>query len=234
MIQLYGMGSPNVVKVMVMLEECGLAWEFKRINVLAGEQFSASFRLLNPNSKVPVIVDDEVPGSPLALSESGAILQYLAEKAGLLSPTCPVARALVNQWLMFQMAGFGPMSGQAIHFHYATKDDSYARNRYYNELNRLITVVDQRLSHSAYVAGDNYSIADIALFPWIRTLQKFFAKEVDQPGINRWFQGLSERPAVVRAIAFASSLSERDMSELQQADRPARDRYFGRVPYPND
>ena len=230
MIELYGMGSPNVVKVLVMLEETGLQYRFIRVNVVGGEQFSDSFRKLNPNSKVPVIVDDDAPCGTLPLFESGAILLYLAEKTGVLWPAEPTQRARVNQWLMFQMAGFGPMSGQAIHFHYATKDDSYARNRYINELNRLIAVVDTRLAESAYIAGDDYSVADVALFPWVRTLRRFFANEIDRPNINRWYDLIAARPAVERATAFASSLTERDMSELKNADPATRDRYFGRVP----
>jgi len=230
MIELYGMGSPNVVKVLVMLEEVGLPYRFTRVNVLAGEQFSDEFRRLNPNSKVPVIVDDDAPGGALVLFESGAILQYLAEKTGVLWPAERIQRARVIQWLTFQMAGFGPMSGQAIHFHYATKEDSYARNRYGNELDRLIAVLEQRLSESTHLAGDDYSIADVALLPWIRTLRAYFAKEVDQPNINRWYDLVAARPAVERALSFANSFSERDISELKQADRAARDRYFGRTP----
>lgn len=230
MIHLYGMGSPNVVKVLIMLEEIGLPYEFTRVDVMAGEQFSADFRRLNPNGKVPAIMDHDAPGGPFAVFESGAILLYLAEKTGLLWPQDLLSRTRCTQWLMFQMASFGPMSGQAIHFNYATKEDSYARARYTNELNRLIAVVEQRLGESPYIAGSDYSLADIALFPWIRTLHQFFEQEVSQPNINQWFERIAARPAVQEAVAFAAQLSAKDWDAMRESDRSARDRYFGRTP----
>ena len=230
MIHLYGMGSPNVVKVLIMLEEIGLPYEFTRVDVMAGEQFSADFVRLNPNAKVPVIIDHDVRGEPLAVFESCAILLYLAEKTGVLWSKDLLSRTRCTQWLMFQMASFGPMSGQAIHFNYATKEDSYARSRYTNELNRLIAVVEQRLEQSPYIAGADYSLADIALFPWIRTLHKFFEEQVKQPRINQWFERIAARPAVEEAVEFAAQLSVKDWDAMRLSDRSARDRYFGRTP----
>ena len=233
MMTLHGMGSPNVVKVIIMLEEAGSNWAFERIDVMAGEQFDARFRALNPNSKVPALVDADAPGGPLTIFESGAILLYLTERTGTLWPPTLAARAQVNQWLMFQMAGFGPMSGQAIHFTFANREGGYARNRFDNELARLAGVVERRLGDVPFLAGDAYSIADIALFPWVRTLRDFFPAIVDRPNITRWAATISERPAVARALAFGDAVSARDKQAMKDADRGQRDRYFGRVPHPS-
>lgn len=230
MIRLYGMGSPNVTKVFILLEEAGLEYEFVRVDVMAGAQFEAPLRDLNPNCKVPVIVDDQGREGPITVFESGAILLYLSERYGVLWPETLGGRTAVTQWLMFQMASFGPMSGQAIHFNFATRDDSYARNRYTNELDRLLDVVDGRLEQSAYIAGEGYSLADISLYPWIRVLAEFFPEKLNRPAVQRWSETIAARPAVSRTASIASGLSRRDHQAIREADRASRDRYFGRVP----
>ncbi len=231
MIHLYGMGSPNVVKVFIMLEETGLPYRYTRVNVMAGEQFSSDFLALNPNAKVPVIVDESEPGDNTVVFESGAILSYLAEKTGVLWPGSFHQRTEVNQWLMFQMASFGPMAGQAIHFAHAVKDQEYGRNRYGNELARLINVVETRLAACPFMAGDAYSLADIALHPWIRTLRMFFPEQLaGQAALTDWYERIMQRPAVDRAVSRVQAMSDQDIADIRNADKPARDRYFNRVP----
>ena len=165
MIELYGSGTPNVIKILFMLGETELPYTVHKVNVFAGDQFKPAFTAMNPNSKVPVIIDtDGAGGKTITLFESGAILIYLAEKTGKLLPTEPEARAHTLQWLMWQMAGIGPMFGQAVHFtRYAPPGQDYGRARYLTEAKRLHEVLDQRLGESEYVAGDFFSIADIAL-----------------------------------------------------------------------
>jgi GST-like protein len=230
MIRLYGMGSPNVVKILIMLEETELAYEAIRIDVVGGEQFAPEFQAMNPNRKVPVIVDARNDASPVTVFESGAILLYLAEISGQFLPADISERYATIQWLMLQMAGFGPMAGQAIHFRYAVKEDSYGRMRFTNELRRSIGVLGDRLAASAFVAGDEYSIADMAFFPWIRTLLDFFQDDLDHPTIDAWYKKVAERPAVMRACERATVWSAQDRAALRHADEATRDRYFGRTP----
>ncbi|MCW5700893.1 MAG: glutathione S-transferase N-terminal domain-containing protein, partial [Rhodospirillales bacterium] len=169
MIDLYTWSTPNGFKVSILLEELGLPYKVFPINIGAGDQFDPAFLKLNPNNKIPVIVDHDGPnGEPLALMESGAILMYLAEKSGKLMPAETVQRYTVIQWLMFQMGGLGPMLGQNHHFRrYAPETIPYAVDRYTREATRLYRVLDARLGEEEYLAGD-YSIADIASYPWIR------------------------------------------------------------------
>jgi len=224
------MGSPNVIKVIILLEELNQPYEFIHVNVISGEQFQDDFIELNPNSKVPVLISEDKEGTHVVF-ESGAILQYLAEKNKFLWPDSVGERAKVNSWLQFQMASFGPMAGQAIHFNFATKEDSYARNRYTNELHRLINVIEKRLGDSQFIAGSEYSIADIAMIPWVATLQLYFKEDLEKPNISRWYRLLADRPAIARAMTTAKRLSKIDMNSIRLAEKSQLDRYFGRIPY---
>jgi GST-like protein len=229
MIKLFGMGSPNVLKILIMLEEAALPFDFIRIDVIEGEQFGEAFKTLNPNSKVPVLVDDAAPNHPVTIFESGAILLYIAEKAGAFMPNDLNERYDALQWLMFQVASVGPMFGQAIHFNFATKEDSYGRTRFTNEAHRLVSVLDQRLDGRDWVAGSAYSVADIALFPWVRTLKDFLPKVVERPNIQRWYGEISARPAVQKAVEFGSGFSKQDKASIRDASAEKLDRYFGRT-----
>jgi GST-like protein len=204
-LQLYSLPTPNGVKVSIMLEEIGLAYEPHLVNFASNDQTSPEFLSLNPNNKIPAIIDPKGPGGrPLALFESGAILVYLAEKTGqLLSPDA-ATRYETLQWLMFQMGGIGPMFGQLGFFHkFAGKDyeDKRPRDRYAAESSRLLAVLEQRLADRAWVMGDDYSIADIAIFPWVRNLIGFYgAAEIvgfeKFPNVARVLEAFVARPAV--------------------------------------
>ncbi len=242
MIDVYGMSSPNVVKVTVLLEESGLAYRQHYINVFAGEQYAPQFLAISPNNKVPVIVDGDGPGGePLALCESGAILIYLAEKTGQLLPREGAARATVLQWLMVQLTAVGPMFGQLVHFtRYAPAGNDYGVNRYMSEVRRLMGVLDKRLSASSWLGGDAYSIADIATWPWIRTACAIFpwlAVGADAgalrhwPALARWYESIAAREAVQRGVASGERFLERDKSAFGSADADAFDRFFNRGKY---
>ena len=208
-IQLYSLPTPNGVKVSIMLEETGLPYEAHLVSFETNDQMSPEFLSLNPNNKIPAIIDPNGPGGqPLPLFESGAILLYLAEKTGQFLPADAAARYQVIQWVMFQMGGVGPMFGQLGFFHrFAGKEyeDKRPRDRYVNESKRLLGVMDKRLSQSQWLAGDAYSIADIATFPWIRNLIGFYeAAELvgfqDFPHVARALEAFVARPAVVRGL----------------------------------
>lgn len=203
MIELYGGDSPNVIKILIALEELGMDYVRRPLDIMHGEQFTPDFLALNPNGKIPAI-RDKAPadgGGPLALFESGAILLYLAEKAGALLPLEPRARAEAQAWLMWQMAGQGPMLGQAGHFrNYAPEKIPYAIQRYSRETARLYGVLDARLKGRAFLAG-GYSIADIACWPWILFRSHHGIDLDDYPEVARWFAALRARPAVERAMA---------------------------------
>jgi GST-like protein len=205
MIDLYSAATPNGQKIHIMLGEAGLAYTVHWVDIDRGEQFEPAFLAISPNNKIPAIVDHDGPGgAPLALFESGAILIYLAEKTGRFLPAEPRARAEVLQWLMFQMGGLGPMLGQAHHFRaYARERIPYAIERYTNEAARLYRVLDKRLEGRAFVAGA-YSIADMAIFPWIRLHGRQGQELADYPEIGRWFESIATRPAVAK-----------DMDELE-------------------
>jgi GSH-dependent disulfide-bond oxidoreductase len=210
-LQLYSLPTPNGVKVSIALEEMGLPYEPHKVDFAKNDQTSPAFLSLNPNNKIPAILDPNGPGGkPLALFESGAILVYLAEKTGQLLPTDATQRYETLQWLMFQMGGIGPMFGQLGFFHkFAGKDfeDKRPRDRYAAESRRLLGVLEQRLTGRPWVMGDRYTIADIAIFPWVRNLVGFYgAGEVvgydDFPEIARAVAAFAARPAVVRGLAI--------------------------------
>ena len=185
-----------------MLEEAGLPYEPHLVDFESDDQFSPEFLSLNPNNKIPAIVDSDGPdGAPISLFESGAILLYLAGKTGKFLPDDVRGKYDALQWLMFQMGGVGPMLGQAHHFRiYAPEKIEYAVNRYTNEAKRLYGVIDNQLSKHAWLAGDSYSIADIATFPWLRSWQNQGVDLDDYPHLKRWFNEIAERPAVKRGV----------------------------------
>ena len=214
-IQLYSVPTPNGVKVSVMLEETGLAYEPHLVRFDANEQMSPEFLSLNPNNKIPAILDPNGPdGKPLPLFESGAILIYLADKAGQFIPSDAARRYQTLQWLMFQMGGIGPMFGQVGFFHkFAGREyeDKRPRDRYVEESRRLLGVLDRQLAQHAWTAGDTYTIADIATFPWVRNLVGFYeAAELvgiaDFPHVTRALNAYLARPAVVRGLEIPARL----------------------------
>ncbi|HTM07487.1 MAG TPA: glutathione S-transferase N-terminal domain-containing protein [Verrucomicrobiae bacterium] len=202
MIDLYTWITPNGRKVSIMLEELGLEYQVHPVNLSKDEQFEPEFLLLNPNNKIPAIVDREGPGGkPYSLFESGAILMYLAEKSGQLMPRETAARYQVVQWLMFQMGGVGPMIGQAHYFlRHCPEDEPFGRDRFMNEVVRLYRVLDKRLGEAPYLAGE-YSIADIATYPWIARYEMHRMRLEDYPSVKRWFDAIGARPAVQRGMA---------------------------------
>ena len=233
-VTLYGLSSPNVMKVVVMLEEIELPYHFLPINIWTHEQFSESFQELNPNSKVPVLIDPEGPdGDPITLFESGAILIYLAEKSGRFLPPAPKARYATLQWLMVQMGSIGPMFGQATHFRRSGPDgSSYALDRYVSEVHRLFEVIEARLGVAAWLGGSDYSIADMATYPWISMYYEANGVVLDRfPAVGRWLAANAARPAVQRVEAFWVGLQAEDMARRAQADADGFDHLFGRGRY---
>jgi GST-like protein len=228
------MGSPNVVKVVIALEELGLAYDLVYVEVMRGDQFGDDFGKLTPNRKVPVIVDDDGPrgpdGSPFVLWESGAILIYLAERAGKFIPTEPAARYTTLQWLMFQMASIGPMSGQLSHFRiYAPQaEHAYARARYATEVKRIYDVVETRLQQTAYLAGADYTIADMAAWPWLKAADMRGVDLAKLPAVKRWVDAIAARPAVRQALAFVESFDTTEAMRLMREGGDPIDRYLGR------
>ena len=212
MIQVYSWPTPNGHKVHIMLEECGLRlgrdWEAIPVNIGAGEQFTPEFLKISPNNKIPAIVDPHGPdGKPISLFESGAILLYLAAKTGKFLPRSDRAKFEVLQWLMFQMGGVGPMLGQTHHFRqYAPDKIEYAINRYTNETRRLYGVMNKQLATHKFMAGNQYSIADIAIFPWVRSWKNQGIDWAEFPHLKAWFDKISNRPAVKRGVEVLASL----------------------------
>jgi GST-like protein len=201
-IEIYGGASPNVIKVLVACEELGLVYTRTPLDILKGEQFTPAFLAISPNNRIPAIVDHDPRDGrgPLSVFESGAILIYLAEREGKLLPTEPRQRAMVLQWLIWQMAGQGPMVGQAGHFrNYAPEKLPYAIDRYTNEASRLYRVLDTRLAGRAWIAKD-YSIADIACWPWVLFRDHHGIDLADYPNVARWYAAIDARPAVRRAV----------------------------------
>jgi GST-like protein len=203
-IELYSLPTPNGRKVHLMLEECGLPYQAHRIDIGRGEQFRPAFLALNPNGRIPAIVDNDGPGgTPFTVFESGAILWYLAEKTGRFLPADARARSETLQWLMFQMAGVGPMFGQANHFRrYAPEQVAYGITRYTNEVRRLLKVLDERLTATPWLAAGEYTIADIATYPWV--VDSDVRRETPEawPAVAAWVARIAARPAVARAWAL--------------------------------
>ena len=206
-IEVYSWATPNGHKVHIMLEECGLPYRVIPVDIGAGDQFKPEFLRISPNNKIPAIVDPVGPdGLPFTLFESGAILLYLASKTGQFLPTGASERFRVLEWLMFQMGGVGPMLGQAHHFRiYAPEKIEYAVNRYSNEAKRLYGVMDTRLAKSKYIAGPQYTIADMAIFPWLRSWKNQGIDWADYPHLKGWFDEIAARPAVMRGVEVLAS-----------------------------
>jgi GST-like protein len=230
MIDLYGMTSPNVRKIFIALEELELPYEFHHVRVLQGDQFNTEFVRLNPNSKVPVIVDRDGPGgAPFTVFESGAILLYLADKTGKLLPTETIAKHTAIQWLMIQMANVGPMLGQLNHFRmWAPEGNEYSLKRYESESRRLYDMLDARLAQSPYLAGADYSIADIATFPWGLYHENHGLDWAEHPNLKRWCDVIGARPAVQRALAAVSAIEPADAKTMESATTESLDRFFNR------
>jgi GST-like protein len=202
MIDLYYYPTPNTWKISIMLEELGLPYRIVPVNIMTNEQFAPEFLAISPNNRVPAIVDHDAPGGPQSVFESGAILVYLAEKTGRFLAPSGSARVAAMEWLFWQMSGLGPMAGQAHHFlRSATEGNSYAAERYTNECARLYGVLDRRLKIVQWLAGDDYSIADIACWGWVWYHRLHGQLLDDFPNVARWFFAMSERTAVSRARA---------------------------------
>ncbi len=221
-IELYYWPTPNGWKVSILLEELGVPYEVKYINISRGEQFEPDFLAIAPNNRMPAIIDPEGPdGKPISVFESGAIMQYLGRKFGRFYPTDERARVEVDEWLMWQMGGIGPMLGQYHHFgNYAPEKIPYAIERYHNEAHRLYGVLNKRLEGRDYVAGD-YSIADMAIFGWTRI---YYRQEIDIdefPNAKAWLERLAARPAVQRGVEVGKEERERsaDLSEDKEAQK---------------
>ena len=202
MIDLYTWGTPNGHKVHIMLEELGLPYRIHKVNIGAKEQFRPDYVKINPNSKIPAMVDQDGPeGAPITVFESGAILFYLAEKTGKLLPAEGEGRARVLEWLMFQMGNVGPMFGQCYHFKSSAPERiPYAIDRYAREVGRLYAVMDKRLGESAYLGGAEFSIADIACWPWTKNPPAYDQTPEDYPNVQRWIAKVASRPTVKRAL----------------------------------
>jgi len=220
MIELHSQPTPNGQKVMIMLEETGLEWKHFDVNIRTGDQFRPEYLKLSPNNKVPAIVDTDGPGGGrYTMMESGAILWYLAEKTGKFLPKEARKRFDTLQWLMFQMGHIGPMFGQANHFNNYTKETiQYARDRYNNESLRLYRVLDNRLRDTPWIAGDEYTIADIAVYPWSKGYKDRGVDRAGYPNFMRWFEAMEARPAVQRNNRMAAEIRER--MNKQAAGKP--------------
>jgi GST-like protein len=231
MIDLYSWSTPNGRKVHIMLAETGLKFTPHAIDIRAGDQFEPKFLAVSPNNKIPAIVDNDGPnGAPMALFESGAILYYLAQKTGQFLPADGEARYRVMEWLMFQMGGVGPMFGQANHFlvyaakKFAQDKIAYGQQRYSKEVNRLYGVMDKRLGENEYLAGD-YSIADMAVYPWCRNPERRGVDHEDYPSVARWFNQIDQRPQVIEGNEILEHAPRADM------DDKAWDIMFGDAQY---
>jgi len=227
MIDVYSWATPNGHKVHIMLEECGLPYAVHAVDISAGEQFSPDFLAISPNNRIPAITDPDGPdGEPISLFESGAILLYLAGKTGRFLPRSTRGKYQALQWLMFQMASVGPMLGQTHHFRaYAPEKVEYAINRFSNEARRLYGVMDKQLATNDYIAGKEYTIADMAVWPWLRSHERQGIDIGEFPNVKAWFEAIGNRPAVQRGITV---LADRRKPELDQA---AREILFGNTQY---
>jgi GSH-dependent disulfide-bond oxidoreductase len=231
MIQVYSWPTPNGHKVHIMLEECGLRlgrdWQVHPVNIGQGDQFNPEFLKISPNNKIPALVDPVGPdGKPISLFESGAILLYLAAKSGKLLPRSDRKKFETLQWLMFQMGGVGPMLGQAHHFRiYAPEKIDYAYDRYTNEAKRLYGVMNKQLESHNFIAGNQYTVADVAVFPWLRSWQNQGIEWADYPALKAWFDRVGARPAVQRGVAVLAD------ARKPLTDDKARHALFGQGQY---
>jgi len=227
MIDLYTWPTPNGHKIHIMLEETGLPYRVIPVDIGAGDQFKPEFLKISPNNKMPAMVDLEGPGGkPMALAESGAMLFYLASKTGKFLPEDLRERWQVMQWVMFQMGHIGPMLGQAHHFlQYAPEKIEYAMNRYRNEASRLYGIVERRLTESRFVACDDYTIADMAIMPWMRFPERQGIQIDEYPNVKRWRDGIAARPAVQRAVQVLADRRRPQMTPEQ------RENLFGAAQY---
>lgn len=227
-IALHSWATPNGQKVHIALEELALPYTVHAVNIGAGEQFDKDFLAISPNNKIPAIVDPNGPdGKPYAVFESGAILVYLASKTGQLLGSTDSERFTILQWVMFQMGGVGPMLGQNHHFRvYAPEKIQYAIDRYTNEARRLYGVIDTRLAKSAFLGGERYSIADIAVYPWLVPHERQGIDLADFPHLKAWYDGIAARPAVQRGMAVLAS----ERKPLESDDK-AREAMFGATQY---
>ncbi len=227
MIDVYSWATPNGHKVHIMLEECGLPYAVHAVDIGAGDQFKPAFLAISPNNKIPAIIDSDGPdGKPISLFESGAILLYLAGKTGRFMPTSVRGKYQTLEWLMFQMGGVGPMLGQAHHFRmYAPEKIEYAVNRYTNEARRLYGVMDKRLGQSRFLGGAEYTIADIATWPWTRSYKNQGVELEDFPNVKRWFDTIAARAAAQRGVQVL------DKARKALTDDKAREMLFGASQY---
>jgi len=227
MIELYYWPTPNGHKITLLLEEAGIPYAIKPVNIGKGEQFQPAFLAISPNNRMPAIVDTAPAGGgdPISVFESGAILQYLAEKTGRFMPTDPRGKYTVLEWLFWQVGGLGPMAGQNHHFNrYAAEKIPYAIDRYVNETRRLYGVLDKRLEGRAFIAGKDYSIADMAAYPWIVPYENQGMRLEDFPHLKAWFEAIRERPATRRAYALGEEIKGKfDLT----TDEEARKILFG-------
>jgi GST-like protein len=231
MIEVYTWPTPNGHKIHIMLEETGLKYEVRPLNIRTGEQFGADFLGISPNNKIPAIVDTDGPQrTRFPVFESGAILVYLAGKTGKFLPADDAGKYVALQWLMFQMGSVGPMMGQSGHFRSNAVPEriDYAINRYGNEVRRLHAVMEKRLSQVRYFAGAAYSIADIAIFPWLRASERNGIDWAEFPKVKRWFDAIASRPAVQRALKV---LADVQTTPPGQYDPKAREILFGATQY---
>ena len=230
MIDVYTWPTPNGHKVHIMLEETGLKYRIHAINIRVGDQFAPEFLKLSPNNRIPAILDHDGPnGKPLSLFESGAILLYLASKSGKFLPVDMTERWACVQWLMWQMGGIGPMFGQANHFRrYSKEKIQYAIDRYTNEANRLTRILDKRLTQTRFSACDEYTIADIAIFPWMRGAENRGVNLEEYPNVKRWFDEINARPAVQRGV---KALSEVQSISQAPHDDKSWDIMFGKTQF---
>jgi GSH-dependent disulfide-bond oxidoreductase len=227
-IELYFWPTPNGKKITIFLEEAELPYNLAPVDITAGEQFDEEFLKISPNNKMPAIVDPEGPdGEPISVFESGAILVYLAEKTGRFMPSSPRQRYEALQWLMFQVSSVGPMLGQVHHFRgYAPEEIPYAVDRYTNEATRLYGVMDARLSEVDYFVGNDYSIVDMAIYPWVASHERQGQRMEDYSNLRRWYEEMGERPAVRRAMEVGEELRR----PIEDLDEEARDVLFGGRP----
>lgn len=225
-IELYYWPTPNGIKITLMLEECALPYKVHYINIGAGEQFEPSFLRIAPNNRMPAIVDPDGPDNlPISVFESGAILQYLGRKTGKFYPDNPRERTMVDEWLFWQVGGLGPMAGQAHHFRqYAPEQVPYAITRYTDEVNRLYGVMDRRLTEYSHLGGEEYSIADMASFPWVRSYERQGQDLEEFPNLKVWFDRIAARPAA--RVAVAVGAEERAKLDLS-SDKDAQSVLFG-------